>query len=432
MTKKPWQKTAEILFTTAWIFCGFAILPSAIAFGEGEEPSPLVGVAVDSNADTQTMPTGGAVVRTAQVKEDPNKMQQNHAFQSASEINSWMALYMKDYGTLSDGHETALADGTTIRGKEKRDFIRAALKECLGNPNIAACPPEKQKAIVQGILQYNMGREVRKNILEMNTAAENMKSLNNGLMERSKGNNREAFTLHESDVKLESTISGKSAKETEQLGMMGDEFLSNYKSFINYYSNNKDKREWHYIASKKPTSNGRTVIETELNSPGVKSVDEPRYLADQRSQALVQPHVKAFVDGLQKPIILGTEKKGNQTETKIDAAGLDFAESGLNGGSDRFTDSKTGKPITKEPDPLAPAKAIVRDINSRVTEAVLKERQKKANIGKNLVIGTQISIPEFDKFLDEIWPRNPERAPSSTPLSEPKQAAPDRPENENG
>lgn len=330
--------------------------------------------------------TQTAAPKTADEKKSEIYYPQSDAFKAAQEASTYLGTYMQNFGhfgIMRPAREKLLAK------------THESIKLCLQGSS--RCTDERKVEVMNALVQYNLGKDLRRMMLENSTNYENIKSMKGaepvpGLKARS--SIPEPFKLEEKEVEAATTFLMDAGK-TKEREILGPAFVNEYRSFLNEYSNTTPEQEkWHYVAQKLP---GEDMWVLARGPDGNPMVDRERFQNDQLSQH--HKSVRQASEFVQKSITEPKLKKVNadtfRAESDIDE---DLLTKDLGLKMYPVVNKDTGKLLDEQES----AVAYVRVINGAVEEA--QKKGKLAAEGKKVVAGYSIDPDKFRDFLDEIWP----------------------------
>lgn len=235
---------------------------------------------------------------------------QSDAFKSASEAASYLAIYQTYMSQYAE----------TMQDDDKRREIQASVKACLeGSPDcddtigdddhVKRARAMKQH-LFAALVQYNFGKEVRAQMLENATRAENMKTMDVSPQELRDRKWRPRTVITTADNRLHhQAVRDKTFRldpsqiqmfEPEKLSdqeraQLGAEFNNFYGQFVKEYSSSTGQRgpksRWHYVAAKSAAvgSGGATAViqpsgRNDDPEVGNAAIDRGRLARDIRSQ----------------------------------------------------------------------------------------------------------------------------------------------------
>ena len=327
---------------------------------------------------------------------------QNEAFTTAAEVMSAYGGYFQSYGVFSD--------------KNARQKAAQNIANCLNG--LTNC--DKQNLLTT-LVNYNLGRRVRGMILENQTNAQNMKALQlpkDGLFRAAVG--RKDNKDKDSDVGLRSRAEsqqkgrksfrfqvdsnfGVSQLAIQQKEILGDEFLRDYRLFMDSHLEVKEEDAGHFSRAKVENS-GQGAVDVQERKEGQVQVDVAQYTAVAQAQKNqnIQKHVQEFKQELSKDKAPTLEVKGTTAEVKNWDNKFEYVALG----GARLQDDKTQKLVNvnymKDKNGAAVARDIATSINKQIDEQ--EKKRPPAPGGQKTQLSYNLSIGEFDKFLDEIWP----------------------------
>lgn len=310
---------------------------------------------------------------------------QSDAFKAAQEASSYLGSYIQNYGHFG-----------VARGDRDKLLKRTheSIQLCLQGSS--ACTDERKIEVMNALVQYNLGKDLRRMMLENSTNFENIKSMKGAQPIHSlKGRTTtpEPFKLKEEDVAAATTFILDSKKMQER-DILGPTFLNEYRSFLSEYSNTTpDRKDWHYVAQKLP---GEEMWVYARGQDGKPLVDEERFRNDQLSQRdkTIQEAAKFVQKSITEPKLKKVNADTFRAESDIDS---DLMTEKLGLKMYPVLNTDTGKVLNDEQS----AVAYVRRINGVVEEA---QKRKKPADGVKVVTTYTIDPDAFRNFLDEIWP----------------------------
>jgi hypothetical protein len=393
--------------------------------------APLVAVAQTSSGQVGV---GAAQAPTTQIKandplnyqemkdfEDETKegtkfVRQADAYEAAAEAASYLAHYMKNYSEFSQHmYKMEEKDGKMVRTIDEKNRFKTAVQNCVVEQN-AACDEKTKKEMLTALVHYNLGREVRAMLLESNTYHQNMRSLesNREAMEKtalSKGFGRKKSTFQVDPSKVMDPVSWQQGKLTQnEIAVLGDQFLNDYRIFIDAYGKTVQEDARRYYQARKPARELSSEEEANLDDANHSVIAEsneagPRALFDEKnfdharrtqSERVVSEEVERIKKEAQAPKVLKMENGD---------FGVDMKDDGLLLGIQKKIETGDGNPPKTDPGEIAALTAVQmnRDINEVEIEGEKKNPQKQVQV--------QVNVAAFDAFLDEIWPPSAAKKP---------------------
>lgn len=334
---------------------------------------------------------------------------QADAYKIASEANSYLGAYWMNFGAFGKDAD---------KDARQRDLKKmyGMIEKCLNRSS--ECGDEEKTTVMRALVNYNLGKDIKRMVLENNTNFEKMKSMDPNLgthLKKGPSTARKGpFKLDEKDITGSSTfiLNGRQARERDILGPV---FMNEYKTFINHYSNTgPTQANWHYVPQKTPTKSGDSTYVFHSNrTTGQPIIDNARFNEDQLTQNSEQIYQarKAMLDSVKQPGLKQTGASTYQATSDINAdlrsndLGLSIRRVEKRDADGKIVRNAEGKVETLNEHESAVA--IVRNINNAVDKKV--EESRKNNPGQNVVVGTTIDMDRFSEFLDEIWPPNAKR-----------------------
>ena len=392
-------------------------------------------------------------------------MGQADAFKRSAEAASYLAFYQQhfsDYGVQMDN-------------KEKRAEIQADVAACLKNDQ--ACQTIKgdsddvsthninaqkmQSHLLAALVQYNFGKELKANLLESQTRAQNMATLDRPAEELralgiapnkiiTRGQNRSivseghtlrtaSFMLNPKDVGV-LNLDTLSPVERSKLGVSTAQFFDN---FVNEYTSSKGpngpKSRWHYVTAKTAAVGGSgqvTVIGSRRSDDGIggsAAIDTKRLESDIKTQSspVVEDIVASYKEGFKniatqpKMNINLVDDKKNVSRKDEDSIKLAFQNGGFGQSRDLLQQAHDADP--KDPNYATKvAQTNVVMINKaiyNVEKNIEKQGEAKSQsglefqrlpsssaeaveAGKSGKTSPSITVDpdSFGCFLDDIWP----------------------------
>lgn len=341
---------------------------------------------------------------------------QNESFKRAAQAASYLGHYMQHFSRY----------GVVMKDDKQVAATHRALKACLTASG--DCDADARNRVMAALMQYNLGKEVRAMIVENNTNEQNMKSLGRPLRLRQRAgasliNRRQAGQSYDESFKLTARDLAEAVKVRidpallQQRNMLGEEFRRQYLNFIDTYSQTTEQaihQRWHFKSvppgtaaeehsalaglddQSKPKKRGHHVweLDPQTKAPRIKRERYEEDVRVQKSQP-IQTIVKEYKESVTAPEIkLDKEKKQGTIESPI-SENLKF--DGVAIGMPKQFDIVGGEKVT---DPEKIPFLIAGNINEKIKKAEKDEARGRPNVVTNV----QISIDNFEAYLNKIWP----------------------------
>lgn len=366
---------------------------------------------------------------------------QADALKRAAQAASYLAIYQ---------HSELSQFGAQMKNPARRAEIKSAVAACLNNdpkcdPSVGsdderARARKMQSDLLQSLVQYNFGKDLRRQVLEGQTRAENMKSMplsreeqrDRGIREQrvlsSNGRTRSGSVLESTflvDPHSPSLAFDLSKLTSSERASLGAEFNRTFDSFVNEYSSSTGQRgpksRWHYVAAKNSANGNLTYVNAvdyrNLNPlEGKSAIDKARLDNDVRTQEasrvkeIVGAYQENFRDTLAKPkveikVIDRSKSADQQIKIETDSMGEAYKTAGFGVSRDLVDNYKT-----KGGNAQDAAAAVAVSINKVIVEKEREIRQRNAGrlpssgARTPLKPSVMVDVDAFDKFLDDIWP----------------------------
>lgn len=400
--------------------------------------------------------------RRAQVEIGERCLPQNDSFKSAAEAASYLAIYQRGFSAF----------GKRMNSEDGRKQVQDAVRRCLSN---SECGKDDQNITLGALVQYNFGKDLKAQLLENQSRAERMKSLDFRW-------SRETKDLRGRPTRI---VQGKDVKELQSYSLrsktfrldkdgvefvdlenqierdkFGREFNRTFQGFVTEYTRSTasygPKSRWHYVPLRSSAlggdgavyvadfdpknlnqRQGRSKINTERLNADIRSQDE-----NVRVQEIVEGFKKNFKDVVAKPFEyrsarLSAEEAAKQADSKTEPEpvrtdSMVAATEAMGFGMPLDEINPNDPNAAKTPADLAAL--VVVNINKQIH---LKEKEmrgeqagddrfpssvptgeKKARV----VNSVTLNVAQFDNFLDQIWPPSVDK-----PYPEYKKAEPEQP-----
>jgi hypothetical protein len=425
-----------------------APVPHLAPVTEQEIKDPNIGspqeVGVDCISGDFTAAESGDF-KEAHVHPGKSCLPQKDSFKRAAEAASFLAFYQQNFSQY----------GLESKDPVRKQEIQDALKACIGNDPkcFEGDNGRKMKGdLLKALVQHNFGKELKASVLENQTRAENMKSMDMYVkVDKTAGpggiptkvlnwNNslhvgqvtKQSFRLDPKTV-VPYDASKVSAQERVKLGQ---EFNNNFNSFVNEYTSSTGQRgpksRWHYVEAKSAALGANATVIVAYNNSnldarqGKAAIDVAALNSDVKSQetADVKDIVAIYRDHFKDVLAMPTEGvKVNQGDGKFKVDPTDSMKAAYEAtgfGLDREQlESVKGTQFS----PKEVADLVVMNINRQITaaEKTIDDRNKLAmarvpssapNGAKQIITpSVTVDMKAFDTFLNDIWPGGPKDAP---------------------
>ncbi len=361
---------------------------------------------------------------------------QTDSFRRAGEAASYLGHYYTNFTPFAHRLHS-------MKDSERAEF-HESIRNCVtGNP---ACGEKEKTELLQALVQYNFGKELRAQVLENNSRAERMKTASADLP----ASYWRGFQTNAQRVMTGKDKSGQPTLRTgslrtttfrldpkkdyvldwtkapaDQRARLGNEFMQEYRGFIeNYSKTTQTKSRWHYVRAESSALLGSTfkAADDPANldpKMGKHKVDRDRHFNDMRSQSTesVNEIIHSYKEALHKDGVQrereqdGKWKKAHVAWKDVNPNDILTADTGF--GLARDVDEKTGEPI----DPKTVARGIIVSINDaivRTEENMAKKGAARSRLPAGasgasrgrppMIPSVTVDVEKFDKFLDAIWP----------------------------
>jgi hypothetical protein len=379
---------------------------------------------------------------------------QADAFKRSAEAASYLAFYQQNLSQY----------GMKMQDPDTRKRIAANVAACLNNDpscdDTRGTPEEQQNAhrmkgdLLQALVQYNFGKEVRAQMLENQTRAQNMKTLDlppdelkaMGLKPREVlSHNHRLGTGHAVDGTFlldPSTITTFDPTKLSgaERAKLGQEFNLGFNQFVNDYTQSTQlKSRWAYVPVKRPAAGGGNVWVTDVDyrnldaREGKAMIDKGRLGADIRTQS--GPEVEEIVKGfrekykdvvatpetLQKVHNKDAPKDQEWSERKVDSMKAAYQDTGFGLPESELARIGTTDGPRNEHDVAAGVALTINKVFHDKQVEVAKQTQAEnlarypssagSGAGAPMQVAPSITVDvkAFDNFLDEIWPTGQHR-----------------------
>ncbi len=363
---------------------------------------------------------------------DPGECGQRCSFTTAAEVLSYYATYMRTSVQFTDPVE--------------QQKVKVAFQACLQGSG--DCTAKDRELLLQRAAAANMFRNVRRMILENNTNARNMESLNKAQLE-AKGSKdpflispglqarmnadlqrRGMEPLHPSEWNLAARKPFKIDEKkldlrVDQGTLLDGGFSREYEFVLNNYVRPTTGQDLHLTSayqsnaaagfSRVATGKTGTSLEqshrTNLdasNRGSVVEVDSIRHHEDltTQSHANMERARQEFQNKVKtRELRQKFDPKSGRYIVDVESTGMNSLQQ-LQGGPEELAsvDGLVKKSLTN---PLGAHEARMvayRKAAERVNQAVDTAISEKAKASPGSAVTYSIDINDFDKFIDEVWP----------------------------
>lgn len=375
---------------------------------------------------------------------------QQDSFKSAAEAASYLAFYQKDLSLFS----TRTKHPETL--KETQDHIHNCVNGLAppkvdenGNKKLS----ESCQVTLAALSQYNFGKELKAQMIESQTRARNMQSIdrhfdllhprekdpllrpNMPLLGAGVGSKNEAALsqrtlasapMRQKTFRLDPNAievfvpSGISQAERDKLGV---EFNRSFREFSNQFTRTGEKSRWHYVPVKSAavglsagsegayvaqmTIKGEAITDDARRKLDVKTQDENRQV-----QEVVESFQEGFKDVIKTRSIEQTVRGPDGKETVEQRDSMLAATELMGFGLPREQIQKGVAGAAQNPGDLAAQ--VVVNVNKAIHTEEKRIREQQAAEAARLPSSAQgaptqstsvvVDMKEFDQFLDSIWP----------------------------
>jgi len=366
---------------------------------------------------------------------------QAEAFTRAAEAASYLAIYQAGFSQYA----------SEINDPARKKLIQDAVKACVNNDPKCDQSGEGRKMrsdLLKALVQYNFGKELKSQVIENKTRAENMKSMEvNAKADPTRGpggvpakmlswqNSLHSAPVKEHSFRLDlrqvNPYDPTKASAQERM-LLGKDFNNSFDSFVNEYTSSTGQRgpksRWHYVEAKTAAIEGSAgvVAAYDYNNldprQGKAAIDLASLNQDIKTQdsKTVKDIIESFRasrhDALAGPgeqvVNVGgkkVEKKGN-----VDAMQLAYEDTGFGLNKDLLDISAKENGGVASPKDVAAL--VVVSINRAITEKEkgieAAETEKAARFPSSAgnsakaptVPSVYVDMKSFDSFLNDIWP----------------------------
>ncbi|RZA08555.1 MAG: hypothetical protein EOP11_04530 [Proteobacteria bacterium] len=386
--------------------------------------------------------------------EDRKFTTQSDAFTTAAEHAVYLQAYQMYYGPYGVANKNDEQATKTRNLKIKQTAI--AIESCVQNKG--TCGDKEQQAVLQALVQYNYGQELRRMSLTNSSNAEKMRSLAPREEMLDNGNTK-AFEA----MQRGSTLGGGQRKDSgislssgtgrdpfyqldrarvekpvgkDELEVLGPNFLKDYSVFVRAHSGAKrDERTMgRYYKFVQARPNVYTYEPAENSASPIALQDAARLDENIREQnsAAVQKIVEAELKRTDAPTAIQNPDPKKSDEYVIQ--GNRGESAGLNKTMDIYAPSTTGelgpdgKPLLKKVEGYNRFPLLADKLNKAFETAALEKNgpdgnsrtpaqsgassfqgQSPKGLGENVTVNVTLSPERFDEFLNGIWPTSVER-----------------------
>lgn len=361
-----------------------------------------------------------------------NCLPQHDAFRRAGEAASYLGHYYTNF--------TPFAYEMRDMKEDERKNYYDSIRECVADS--PKCTKEGRATVLKAMVQYNFGKQIKSMVLENNTRSENMKSIDLGAKGwRELGARAPKVLTHNGRLRTGTTLKNTfrlnpyksiagdtSALSDGQRAILGNNFMNEYRNFIDEYSSTTGQRgpksRWHYVHARTSAVPGgagtsKIVADGANRDPliGKNTIDHNRLDADARSQSTrgASEIVKNFKDSLHRQTVERKVKINGKVVTretewsKTDPSDILAVDVGF-GVIVQEDPENPGKLLTNK----EVAQGIVLKINNAIHQKEKEVSRKKIEARKPSSSGAPakelppesiwVDVERFDKFLDAIWP----------------------------
>jgi hypothetical protein len=364
---------------------------------------------------------------------------QSAAFLTAKEAAAYLGHYYQNFTPYASQLHNLQKDG-------KLHGYQNAIRDCVtGGP----CDADMQREVMKAIVQYNIGKDIRAQILENKTREENMKSIDPGpagwrnldaaptRILSSNNTLRTTGHLRKKTFRLDPDklqVFDPSQLSEEQRRALGASFLREHNMFLDAYQKTTSSHSrWHYVAVKSSAvagfqanyENGLPKQDAYIAAPDARNLD-PRLGKTQINQGRLDRDVRSQGTAKVNEIVQSYRKEMQQEKVdrylpeqgdsekfkkgSVEAYRVAHKDLGLGIGTDK--DQVTGRELS----PREVAQAVVVTINKAIHVTEQKHKAQKDEEGrvpsalpdssKSKATPTTVSvnIKGFDDFLEAIWP----------------------------
>ncbi|HEY8278604.1 MAG TPA: hypothetical protein VIH99_03205 [Bdellovibrionota bacterium] len=383
-------------------------------------------------------------------------LSQSDAFKSAAEASSYLMHYQRTYSNFAEGMRTVNSSA------EKKKEYNDAIQRCL-TPG-QACKGADKTRLLEALVQYNFGKDIRAQMLESESRALRMKSVEptaweaeefgkgpakifygndeiykSQAVKKSEGiKERKPFlvrapgssSIKKSTFRLDPRQVGAmdfSKLSNQERGKLGSEFNQYFNQFVDNYTSSAGDRKsrWHYVpAISSAVGSERFYIpaidpRNDDQLQGKALIDKGRQRRDVGFEEAkqIQEIIGAFKENYKDVVKTPVQTADGPDGKKIQRDSMEAAFGNMGFGLPQSELHPKGAP---DREPKEVAAAVVVAVNRDIYRAE-KERQEldAKEEGQRFPSGTggkpaaldrpvsaRVDVFEFDKFLDAIWPAN--------------------------